>query len=875
MNSFSQFLNEHRIPSGDKSKPSTHTRIGDKELNIYGGNYHIPDSDMEEFNKLYYDYVIVNGNKEYLTERQLTDNGTFVVDLDFRYSHDISNRQHTPETIQNILCDYASELNKYFQFNNGDSFEVYVMEKPNVNRLADGSLTKDGIHLMFNLSVPYDIQMKIRESIIQLATDSADLPLINSFDSVFDDGITSGKTNWNLYGSRKPDNEAYEITQSFNFVYDKGSFEFHDFIFDKKDFHKISVRNKNPSFSLTKEGEKVFKAKETQFKPISSSPSPTGIADMYNKVNMSDIDYLLNICIQDNMCSHGKHKEWVIIGTALKNELGDEAVIPFVNWTNAFGTENKKNEAFIKITKEIKREKDTKNKKSVKIGTIHYWAKQYNSVKYIERFGNKAEMVLDNDIETAIETGTDYAFATYFKTNWGNDFKCIDIKAREYYAFNKNQLWEQFKDGSKIREVISNEMTKKFNDYNLSIQKYMNTTQGLNEEDTVYLQKKIKLVGEIAIKFGKTTDKDHIVRELSDKIKDVEFEKKLNRLEYVLPIKDGKVINLQTLKTEDRTINDNFSYECNANYIELTEEEETDIDKYLNELFCNNQETKKCVVNIIKSIFIGKPLRYIYFWTGSGSNGKSLFLKLLNCIFGKFMDTIDTNVILDKKITSALTTQFKKLDRCRVGYVTELKETDKLNEVIIKKITGGDAIDFRGLFKDNETINPTCNLMVVTNEMPNFDVEKAIVNRLIIVPFNNTFEVDMSFETKMMGKLDQLFSYIMKKGVICDKFELSQEMLYSKNNYVENNVKEDELECFIKEFIIVGETEKDCDNKPVYIKNTAFYEKFVSNNPKSRLTKNKITKEIKKFKIESKESNGSTTYRNCRWRTDDDNVEEE
>jgi phage/plasmid-associated DNA primase len=225
-------------------------------------------------------------------------------------------------------------------------------------------------------------------------------------------------------------------------------------------------------------------------------------------------------------------------------------------------------------------------------------------------------------------------------------------------------------------------------------------------------------------------------------------------------------------------------------------------------------------------------------------------------------------------MNNALTTQFKKLDKCRVGYITELKETDKLNETIIKKITGGDAIDFRGLFKDNETINPTCNLMAITNELPNFDVEKAIVNRLIVVPFNNTFPIDISFETKMMAKLDILFSYIIKNGVICDKFDLSEEMLYSKNSYVENNVKEDELEAFIKEFIIVGETEKDCDNKPVYIKNTSFYEMFVSNNPKSRLTKNKITKEIRKFKIETKESNGATTYRNCRWRTEDDNVEE-
>ena len=41
----------------------THTRIGDKTIQIFGGKYNI-DHDIEKFNKQYYKHVFVEGNKE-------------------------------------------------------------------------------------------------------------------------------------------------------------------------------------------------------------------------------------------------------------------------------------------------------------------------------------------------------------------------------------------------------------------------------------------------------------------------------------------------------------------------------------------------------------------------------------------------------------------------------------------------------------------------------------------------------------------------------------------------------------------------------------------------------------------------------------------
>ena len=85
---FPELLKHYRLEKGSNEKPFTHTRIPDKSLNIYGGTYSIPldiKSEVKDFYKKYYEHVFENGQPEYLTERQLVDNGPILIDLDMRY----------------------------------------------------------------------------------------------------------------------------------------------------------------------------------------------------------------------------------------------------------------------------------------------------------------------------------------------------------------------------------------------------------------------------------------------------------------------------------------------------------------------------------------------------------------------------------------------------------------------------------------------------------------------------------------------------------------------------------------------------------------------------------------------------------------------
>ena len=91
----------------------THTRIGNKDLGIYGGAYTIPKEELPVFYDLYYQDVILKKKAEYLTEKQIED-GPLLVDLDFRYDYEVETRQHTKEHVVDLISLYLDELKTHF-----------------------------------------------------------------------------------------------------------------------------------------------------------------------------------------------------------------------------------------------------------------------------------------------------------------------------------------------------------------------------------------------------------------------------------------------------------------------------------------------------------------------------------------------------------------------------------------------------------------------------------------------------------------------------------------------------------------------------------------------------------------------------------------
>ena len=177
------------------------------------------------------------------------------IDFDFRYNYDVDTRRHTSEHIQDMIILYLEELKEYFLFEENKPFDIFIFEKPNVNMLEDKSLTKDGIHIIIGIQVDFTMQCMIREKMIEKLPEVWDLPLINTWESVLDEGISKGSTNWQLFGSRKPGNEAYELTQKFSVSYDKSDGEF---MMDEQKVQDFDLKNNFIKLSVQNEGNVKF-----------------------------------------------------------------------------------------------------------------------------------------------------------------------------------------------------------------------------------------------------------------------------------------------------------------------------------------------------------------------------------------------------------------------------------------------------------------------------------------------------------------------------------------------------------------------------------------------------------------------------------------
>ena len=466
---------------------------------------------------------------------------------------------------------------------------------------------------------------------------------------------------------------------------------------------------------------------------------------------------------------------------------------------------------------------------------------------------------LPNYIIKIIESPSECIIADGMKELYGSHYYYIDPDKKRWIEY-RNKIWADSIFGMRplIDTIFHSEIKKYLQKLDDEIYKYEENSQNYQN----ILQKK-EILNDVSKRLQKTMDKNNILKELSEKCINIDFMVDMNKEKYMVPIKNGKIINLNFLEIRDRIETDKFNYECPVNYIELDEENEKIAKKYFMDLFCSNESIVKCVIDIIKSAITGEKLRYIFFCTGSGRNGKSLLFKLMKMMFNKSMDIISDLVIINSKSgKSNINTEIEKLDKIRIGYVTELKEEDTLNCEMIKKISGGDDIDLRSLHKTNTTLTPTCNLFVLTNELPKFKVEDAIVDRIVVIPFNNKFEINTAYEGDMIKKIDILFSYILKYGVISDKFNFPDEMLEAKKEYVEDN-DIDYLKDFIENEInfVIGKNIKRDDFRKAYnewCKSLSY--------PIDKRSDKSFSRAMTKNGIKNEPSNGVRVYKNIDFR---------
>lgn len=124
-----------------------------------------------------------------------------------------------------------------------------------------------------------------------------------------------------------------------------------------------------------------------------------------------------------------------------------------------------------------------------------------------------------------------------------------------------------------------------------------------------------------------------------------------------------------------------------------------------------------------------------FFCYGAGRNGKSTFLDTLSDILGDYAVNIQPDTLMVRP-AGATNSDIARLKGARFVTSTEPNEGVRLNEGLIKQLTGGDRVTARRLYREEFEFTPEFKLWMATNHKPIIrGTDVGIWRRIHLIPF--------------------------------------------------------------------------------------------------------------------------------------------
>ena len=148
---------------------------------------------------------------------------------------------------------------------------------------------------------------------------------------------------------------------------------------------------------------------------------------------------------------------------------------------------------------------------------------------------------------------------------------------------------------------------------------------------------------------------------------------------------------------------------------------------------------------------------------GSGANGKSTFLNVVEHLLGDFAMHTPVSTLMAKTGGSGIPNDLARLKGARFVTASEAEVSDRFAESLIKQLTGGDKITARYLHKEFFEFVPCCKLWLATNYPPKIKgTDHAIWRRIHLIPFDVSIpedEQDHQLLDKLMAELPGILSW--------------------------------------------------------------------------------------------------------------------
>ena len=820
------FLAKHSTKKkGDPNATITNTRIGDKNASIFGGSYTITDAEYPTFLQIYYRDVIKKNEKEFLTEKQREGDGPILIDLDLRHTYDTDERQYTKEHIDDLIDIYLEVLKEIYQMDETTAFKVYIMEKATVNRVKDKNYTKDGIHILIGIQADHAVQQILRKRVMkEIAEAWEGLPLINSWDDVFDEGISKGTTNWQLYGSRKPGHDRYKLTRVCQITIDPADNEIinRDIPISKinmeEEIHKLSVRSKSNVVLFMKNDfvstYKEFTDKNTRTISRQQSVDSNLMEIQHRNAMLDDINTISSIKNKEELdmmvtnfievtsdlindydlktlydytmilpisyYGPGSYDKWKRVGWVLRNTSPKLLIvwIAFSAQSTEFTYSN------IPDLCATWRSFDLRIHGGLtKLSLIH-WAK----MDAPEEYRRVLEGTLDYYIEHTInsynikERVPDFDLASVLYQMYKHEYVCVSVSKNIWYRY-KNNRWEEIDSGTTLRLSISKTLRALYNKKSsnglaneASNTIIENNTNNL-ENDAEFQKNRSMRILNISNRLGNTNDKKNIMTEAKCLFYDGDFLEKMDTNPYLLCFNNG-VIDFKNNCFRKGQPEDIISLCTGIDYIPLDpikhRQTINDINDFMNKLF-PDKELCKYMWNHLASTLIGTSANQTFnMYVGVGSNGKSVLMNLMEKVLGNYKGDVPTTLVTEKRgKVGGCTPEIVQLKGIRYAVMQEPSKNDVINEGMMKQLTSGkDPIQGRAPYM-TKTLSfiPQFKLAVACNALMGVKAnDHGTWRRIRVVPFKSLFTEDPRDDDP-----EKPYQYLLDKNIE-EKFDSWKEV---------------------------------------------------------------------------------------------------
>ena len=161
-------------------------------------------------------------------------------------------------------------------------------------------------------------------------------------------------------------------------------------------------------------------------------------------------------------------------------------------------------------------------------------------------------------------------------------------------------------------------------------------------------------------------------------------------------------------------------------------------ERFLDEIFDGRTELIRFVQKAVGYSLTGSTdEQCMFFCVGDGQNGKSTFMETLADVLGDYAANVQAKTLLSKGTSNDISSDIARLKGPRFVTCAEPNEGARLDEGLIKQLTGGDRVTARRLYADEMEFVPQFKIWMGTNHKPIIrGRDYGIWRRLRIIPFD-------------------------------------------------------------------------------------------------------------------------------------------